>query len=264
MAAGSNSTSSSQQQQQLSPYEQARLDKIRRNQDRLRSLGLLDAKKNVKAALASTTSKRKAAHHPATPTKRRTPSRKAAILTPSPKRSSRRLRKKPALYEPLLDDDESLREARRKFKEVKKQTKSRASSSSFKCEVPADVSSSPLTSKQRAIIEKKMEGDFLGKFEDYVTEVDTLSDQNRRNVVRQISKLAAGEGIRYESRAYGWPEGCFFLRGTSVGPADDILKLMEIGRGCEEEWGRDHGNGWLLSHPLKKLYMFQQYHLRED
>lgn len=90
-------------------------------------------------------------------------------------------------------------------------------------------------------------------YQDYVTDVDALSDQNRRNVLRQITKLANGEGIRYESPTYGWPEDCYFLRGTVVGPTDDVLKLMELGRECEEEWGRDHGNGWLLSHPLKKL-----------
>ena len=99
--------------------------------------------------------------------------------------------------------------------------------------------------------------------QDYITQVDALSDQNKRNVLRQITKLATGEGIKYESKAYGWPEGCYFLKGTKVGPTDDILKFMDIGRECEEEWGKDHGNGWLLSHPLKKLYQFQQYHLQD-
>ena len=70
-----------------------------------------------------------------------------------------------------------------------------------------------------------------------------------------------GEGITYESKAYGWPEGCYFMKGKVIGPTDDILHLMEIAQTCEDDWGQDHGNGWLLRHPLKKLYMFQQYHL---
>ena len=127
--------------------------------------------------------------------------------------------------------------------------------------------------------------------------------------MRQVTKLVMGEGIRYESKAYGWPENCYFLKGTKVGPTDDILKLMELGRECEDNWGRDHGkilllmclcwckfdvnfismhrscmfklsiaivhltlmimflqlgNGWLLNHPLKKMYQFQQYHLLLD
>jgi len=59
--------------------------------------------------------------------------------------------------------------------------------------------------------------------------------------MRQVTKLVMGEGIRYESKAYGWPEDCYFLKGTKVGPTDDILKLMELGRECEDNWGRDHG-----------------------
>ena len=62
-----------------------------------------------------------------------------------------------------MDDDESIRIARKKFREVKRQTK-RVNTSNFKCEIP-DILSSPLTEKQKKVIEKKMEGDFLGKFE---------------------------------------------------------------------------------------------------
>ena len=128
-----------------------------------------------------------------------------------------------------------------------------------RCEIPLDVLSSPLSNQQKRTISEMMEGDFLGKFEDYLTNVDEVSESNRRNVLRQITKLANGEGIRYDSKAYGWPQGCYFMKGVSVGPHDNILKLMDAGQECENEWGRDHGNGWLLSHPLKKLYQFQQY-----
>ena len=66
---------------------------------------------------------------------------------------------------PLMDDDESLRLVRKKFKEVKKNTKRTTTSSSFKCEIPAGALSSPLNEKEKRVIEEKMEGDFLGKFE---------------------------------------------------------------------------------------------------
>ena len=130
--------------------------------------------------------------------------------------------------------------------------------SKFRCEIP-DKSSSPLSAKQKKIISDTVGCDFLEHFEEYLTSVDEVSESNRRNVLRQISKLANGEGIRYDSKAYGWPEGCYFMKGIAVSLHDDIRKLMDIGQQCEDEWGRDHGNGWLLSHPLKKLYMFQQY-----
>ena len=93
--------------------------------------------------------------------------------------------------------------------------------------------------------------------------MDELSEQNRRNVLRQATKLANGEGIYYDSPKYGWPEGCVFMEGTTVGPTDDIPQLMKLGQECEDKWGEDRGNGWLLRHPLKKMYQFQQYLLQE-
>lgn len=95
--------------------------------------------------------------------------------------------------------------------------------------------------------------------QDYLTHVEPLADASRRLFLRQVTKLALGEGIRYRSREYVWPEDCWFLKGTKIGPTDDIMKLTDIARECEEEWGCSHG---ILRYPLKKLYMFQQYYLR--
>jgi hypothetical protein len=39
----------------------------------------------------------------------------------------------------------------------------------------------------------------------------------------------------------------------------DFIQLMQEGQDCENKYGRDHGNGWLISHPLKKLLIFQQF-----
>ncbi|KAL7521088.1 hypothetical protein ACHAWX_005781 [Stephanocyclus meneghinianus] len=302
----------------LSEYERLRAERIQRNNERLASLGLLDAKPKQKA--------RSRASYPFTPKKKRTLS---AAVTPSPVRASRRVKRRTELYQPsfhdyqvksekipfvgdrvakyfdgelflgtitehdtesglfscVYDDGDKEDFSREELVNVLdiyqregKQLDGAASSSptkldtsktvkttksKFRCEIPLDVLSSPLTKAQQKIIDHKMEGDFLGKFEDYLTNVDEISESNRRNVMKQITKLAEGEGIRYESKAYGWPEGCFFMKGVKIGPHDDILKLMDIGQQCEDNWGRDHGNGWLLSHPLKKLYMFQQYHLKD-
>ena len=151
---------------QLSPYEQFRLERIKRNEERLASLGLLDAKKNLRA----TTTRRQP---PSTPTP--TPGRmmiqrpkrdlSSMVVTPSPSRSSRRLNHKPVQYQPLLEDNVSLRKARRKFKEDKKM-KTSTPSNNFRLNIPMDISSSPLSKEDKAKILKKVEGDsFLGKFE---------------------------------------------------------------------------------------------------
>ena len=143
---------------QLSAYEQARLDKIQRNEERLKSLGLLEAKKRVRKAATARQSKQNK------PSKKRTTTTRSNKKR-EPTRASRRLKHKPVQYEPLMDDDESLRLVRKKFKEVKKNTKRTTTSSSFKCEIPAGALSSPLNEKEKRVIEEKMEGDFLGKFE---------------------------------------------------------------------------------------------------
>jgi len=141
----------------LSPYEQARLDRIKRNEERLASLGLFDAKKKLKAASRRT----KAGGQPTTPKKPR--HAYASAVTPSPPRSSRRLKLEPARYVPTLDDDDvPIAVLRRKVKQKMKKT---TTSKGFKCDIPMDISSSPLTEDEKAILEKKMGADFLGKFE---------------------------------------------------------------------------------------------------
>ena len=126
----------------------------------------------------------------------------------------------------------------------------------------------PLSDEEKEIIEKKIDDSstYLIKFEEYLNNVDAageLSKQNKRSVLRQVNKLVGGEGIRYDSKTEDcWPQGCYFLKGVKVSPTDDIAKLMVDAKACEEQWGRDRGNGWLLRHPLGKMAAFQQYLLQ--
>lgn len=62
-----------------------------------------------------------------------------------------------------------------------------------------------------------------------------------------------------KTKQYGWPDGCYFMKGTKVEPTTDVVALLIEAQNCEDKWGRDRGNGWLLLHPLKKLLMFQQF-----
>ena len=107
-----------------------------------------------------------------------------------------------------------------------------------------------------------MDQNYLDKFREFLVHHDKISVQNERNVMRQVTKLAHGEGIRYESPKYGWSEGCYFLKGTKVTPMSDLVELMQQAVEAENKWGRDRGNGWLLRHPLKKLLLFQQFCLQ--
>lgn len=135
----------------LSEYELQRLEKIKRNEKRLAELGLDKAKQNLKrsATVAKIPSRKK--------------NKRAAAATATPQRSSRRLKRQPALYEPLMDD-EIIRKIDSPNSKKKKKV-ARTTTSKFRCEIPMDLKSSPLSEKEKNIINEKMEEDFLGKFE---------------------------------------------------------------------------------------------------
>lgn len=120
-----------------------------------------------------------------------------------------------------------------------------------------------LTDKEKDIISQStMDSNYLQKFREFLVYHNKISEQNVRNVMKQVTKLATGEGVRYESPSYGWKPNQYFQKGTPVTPLSDFVELMEMAQECEDKWGRDHGNGWLLSHPLKKMLLFQQFCLQ--
>jgi hypothetical protein len=135
----------------LSEYELQRLEKIKRNEKRLAELGLDTAKQNLKRSASYKT-----------PTRKKKKTTAAANVNSEPQRSSRRLKRQPVLYEPLMDDDliRKIDSSNSKEKKIE-----RTSTSKFRCEIPMDLKSSPLSEKEKDLITKKMEEDFLGKFE---------------------------------------------------------------------------------------------------
>ena len=106
-----------------------------------------------------------------------------------------------------------------------------------------------------------------------------ISDDNRRQVIRQVTKLVSGEGVHYDSVNFGWPDDVIFRKDEPVTMQSDAVpnqfrvsrhrrddlrrsdigKIIEDAREFENKHGRDHGNGWLLNHPLRKLLFYQHY-----
>lgn len=52
--------------------------------------------------------------------------------------------------------------------------------------------------KSLAALAGSADGNFLAKFEEFLEFENRISEQNKRSVMRQVRKLASGEGIRYE------------------------------------------------------------------
>jgi len=209
-----------------SQYELERDARIARNQAFLASLGLgEDGQKLPKA--------------PRTP-RPRTPKRK---VPESERRKSSRLAGGVAPVDRLEYDPADF-EDRRPAKKVRRYSTREAS---------------PLTDEQRELLgEWDMEAfyDFLGTNTTYHKEV---SPDNRRSVIRQVTKLVTGEGVHYDSPSYGWPEHVVFRKDEPVTLQSDIEQIQDDARAFEAKHGRDHGNGWLLNHPLKKMILFRDH-----
>ena len=57
-----------------------------------------------------------------------------------------------------------------------------------------------LSEKERESLAGSVDENYLGKFQEFLEDHDGISEQNVRNVMRQVRKLASGAGIRYEVR----------------------------------------------------------------
>ena len=85
--------------------------------------------------------------------------------------------------------------------------------------------------------------------------------------------------MHYDSALYSWPDDVIFRKDQPVTMQSDAVpnqcrvsrhrrddlrrsdigKIIEDVRDFENKHGRDHGNGWLLNHPLRKLLFYQHY-----
>eukprot|EP00536_Pseudo-nitzschia_multiseries_P014140 jgi/Psemu1/68995/estExt_Genemark1.C_6620022 len=241
----------------LSAYEQLRLERIKRNQERLKELGLDKNPLSIKKAQP----------------KKKKQVIKASRVQPNQTRRSRRLssgrRNRGNVGDEfvMLDYNVGSDGEEKTGKENedcqnhhfggKKNKQQHALSRRRRISVDSDEYK--LSEKDRASLTGSADDNFLGKFQEFLEFENKISEQNVRQVMRQARKLASGEGIRYESPRFGWDEGCYFQKGVKITPLSDFVELMIEGQKCEDMWGRDHGNGWLLSHPLKKLLLFQQF-----
>ena len=51
-----------------------------------------------------------------------------------------------------------------------------------------------------------------------------ISDDNRRQVIRQVTKLVSGEGVHYASPQYGWPDDVIFRKDEPVTMQSDAVR----------------------------------------
>jgi len=85
---------------------------------------------------------------------------------------------------------------------------------------------------------------------------DNHSTANSRNVVTQLASLVAGAGVEHRSN------GAMFMEGERLTLGVDVPALKQRAKEWLTRVGPDTSGGWLISHPLSKLYLYQQ-HLAE-
>ena len=267
----------------LSPYELARLERIKRNNEYLDSLGLLN-KQSWAAKAKDTVKKTNKNRNRAKAYQNRVKAgeeRRSKRLSSSSGSGSGRANDDDLVMLQYTGDD--------RLEIAISQSDRSVVGTTVTAFVPTskDASSSPSSSRptqafrqvsrvisledqdfcltddeKKVLSQTTMDERVLIKFEQFLVYHNKVSDQNRRNVMRQVRKLASGEGINYDSPTYGWKPDQYFMKGKRINLLSDFVDLMRQGQECENMYGRDHGNGWLLSHPLKKLLLFQQFCLQ--
>jgi len=191
----------------LSAYEQLRLERIKRNQERLRELGL---DKNPLSTKKARPKKKKLAA-------------KINRVGPGRERRSRRLASRgeksratgkdldlAMLDYNVGDGEEQIHSVTDKENDCQynhfagkdtKRTKQRVSSSKRRS-ITVAIDEYRLSEKDRETLTGNADENFLGKFQEFLEFENKISQQNVRSVMRQARKLASGEGIRYEVRTH--------------------------------------------------------------
>ena len=206
---------------ELSEYELHRNKRIKANEAFLEALGLGGTgQKLPKKPRAKPKPKRKFEEHE--------------------KRKSVRLAGGPAPIERLHDDPRSYDD----FVESRKRQK----------RAPRQEPWEPTDEQRDKLGEFCMEEcyDFLGTT---TANHKEISPDNRKTVIRQITKLVTGVGVDY----HRWPVGVVFRKGEPVTLQDDLAQIKEDAKDFEAQHGRDLGNGWLLNHPLQKMILFRDH-----
>ena len=239
---------------QLSEYELQRLERIKKNEAYLESLGLHNAKQQLMAQAT-----RKVHRKP----------KKVAHSKPS-RRSNRVQKKNDGLVmlsyageEEEEEEEEDAHDGGEPVPQIDPDTDGRPTASFRRARRSSYDHLGSLTDEEKAFLAKNaIDDNYLTKFREFLVYHNKISEQNVRNVMKQVTKLATGQGVRYESPKYGWKPDQVFQKGVKITPLSDFVELLDLAAEAEEKWGRDHGNGWLLSHPLKKMLLFQQFCLQ--
>uniref|UniRef100_A0A7S3V9T0 Uncharacterized protein n=1 Tax=Chaetoceros debilis TaxID=122233 RepID=A0A7S3V9T0_9STRA len=182
-------------------------------------------------------------------------------VTPSPPpRRSNRVSKKPVEFKPEEQDFEEALLAqkivrRRQQQQSSKKFKVKRRTFDLGVQISADQ-------RKKLKLEELSSDDWVDDLEEYFRTVEGNSVSNVQRVMAVVNKLVDGRGVRHPHT------GEVFLKGTKETKRTKDGSYIHMGMDFRSmlddasEWvynnGGDRGNGWLIEHPVKKLWIYQQ------
>jgi hypothetical protein len=236
---------------QLSEYEKMRLERIKRNQEKLAALGL-DQSFGDRFRQQQPKKKKKAVNRKKTPSPKPGTERRSGRLSKAPQRMYQL--SNDFEEEVAVEQDADYSDADEEHEPYQAKITARQVRQRIKLNRDDYAVSEEDMQNLRGFMDVDV---VLAKFREFLRYHDKISESNERRVMPQARKLLKGEGVGY----IHW-RGKMFHKGDKITLMSDIVALMDEANECERKWGKDLGNGWLLNHPLKKLLIFQQFALQ--
>jgi hypothetical protein len=168
--------------------------------------------------------------------------------TGTPPRRSARVSKEPVKFKALdasADSDDRLLQKR--LQNRVKNSKNRGSLKKRKFDLGQQISPS-----KRALFEPISTADWVADMKYYFSVEEGNSASNVQRVMTVVNKLVVGKGVRHPQTQE------YFLNKTNVHLGMDFRKLLDEASEWVYNSGGDRGNGWLIEHPVKKLWVYQQ------
>ncbi len=215
--------------------EKVRL-KRKKNQERIEALGLANI------------SRRQQRSHSI-----RTPVQKKRAISPSrstPPRRSARVSKDPVKFEALdarSDYDKLLLQKRIEIRSKEGNKSRRSSLKKRKFDLGKQISAS-----QRKLLKSLPMEDWVEDMEHYFLVEEGNSKSNVQRVISVVRKLVEGDGVRHPQTQE------FFLRNSTIHLGMDFRKMLDDASEWVYSNGGDRGHGWMIEHPVKKIWVYQQ------
>jgi len=109
-----------------------------------------------------------------------------------------------------------------------------------------------ISPKKRAVFEAISGEEWLEDMKHYFSVIEDNSKSNVQRVMYTTRKLSSGHGVTHPQTHD------MFWKNKKVHLGLDFRQMLDDASEWVYNNGGDRGNGWLVEHPIKKLWVYQQ------